>query len=427
MNHTIDRRRFLSAAATAVIVSPAPKRYPRAGALSRLVVGIMGTGGRGSHLAGLYQQQPNVEVAYVCDVDRNHAARAADLVARAGKGIAPKAVGDFREILDDKSVDILVVATPNHWHAAAAILACQAGKHVYVEKPCCHNPQEGEWMVAAARKYGRHVQMGAQRRSWPAVMEAIEHVRSGAIGRVYHAQAWYTNSRGSIGHGSSTPVPPALDYELWQGPAPRRTYKDNILPYNWHWFWHWGNGELGNNGVHYLDVCRWGLGVDYPTTVSSVGGRYRYQDDQETPDTNVVTFEFAGAKMIRWEGLSCNRLPAGRTPDICFVGENGSLEINGGGYTVYDSGGVQTKNVAGTGSDAVHITNFLETVRGDGRLNCEIAEGHKSTLLCHLGNISYRTGQTLKCGESGHILGAHKAQELWKRQYAAGWETALRS
>ena len=187
-----------------------------------------------------------------------------------------------------------LVAAPDHWHAPAAILACQAGKHVYVEKPCCHNPREGELAIAAARRHKRVVQVGTQRRSWPGVIEGIDKLRTGAIGRVLYSRGWYNNRRASIGHGKPAPVPAWLDYTLWQGPVPERPYRDNILPYFWHWYWHWGTGELGNNGVHALDMCRWGLGVDYPTHVSSGGGRYRYDDDGQTPDTHTVTYDFDG-------------------------------------------------------------------------------------------------------------------------------------
>lgn len=421
MNYSIDRRQLLGA--TAGLTLGLGSGASAAGANGKLVVGVMGVGGRGTSLGTTFQQQSNVEVAYVCDVDRKRAEAAA---ARIGKvnGNTPRVETDFRRILDDKGVDILVVATCNHWHAPAAILGCAAGKHVYVEKPCSHNAREGELMVAAARKYKRRVQMGNQRRSWPKIQEAIEVVRGGELGRVYYAQSWYHNSRPTIGRDKSGPAPEGLDYELWQGPAPRRAFKDNYLHYNWHWFWHWGNGELGNNGIHYIDVCRWGLGVEYPVHVTSSGGRYRFQDDQETPDTNVVAFDFEGGKTITWEGLSCNRMPGAGAPDMVFHGENGSLAINGGGYTVYDPKGKEVRKVTGPAGDAVHIANFLAAVREEGKLNSEIEEGHKSTLLCHLGNIAYRTSRALKTDpKTGRILGDKQAmEEYWGREYAKGWE-----
>jgi predicted dehydrogenase len=418
MTGSMDRRHFLGAAASTGLALAAARA---ADANNKVVVAIMGTGGRGTEHARTFEQQPGVEVAYVCDVDQKRAGKAGDEVTKV-KGRSPKVVTDFRRILDDKSVDALVIATCNHWHAPAAILACAAGKHVYVEKPCSHNPREGELMVAAARKHDRRVQMGNQRRSGAKVMEAIEEIRRGTIGRAYFAQAWYTNDRPSIGNGTPAPVPDGLDYDLWQGPAPRRPFRSNYLHYNWHWFWHWGNGELGNNGVHMIDLCRWGLGVDYPIHVSSSGGRYRFADDQETPDTHVVSYDF-GDKTITWEGLSCNHMPDNRVADVVFHGEKGSLAIHGGGYTVHDPKGKQVRKVAGPGDDVPHIANFLDAVRNGGRLNSEIEEGHKSTLLCHLGNIAHRTGRALRCDpKNGHIIGDQPAMALWSREYEKGWE-----
>ena len=425
MSDTINRRRFLEVTAASSLALGLPETAPRAqalGANDKLLVGVMGMGGRGTSLAKTFEQQPNVEVVYVCDVDKRRAGASVDEVATV-KGQRPQAVQDFRRILDDKAVDVLVIATCNHWHAPAAILGCAAGKHVYVEKPCSHNPREGELMVAAARKHDRRVQMGNQRRSWPKIIESIERLRAGVIGRVYFAQAWYTNLRPSIGRGREAPVPEWLDYALWQGPAPHRPFRDNYLHYNWHWFWHWGNGELGNNGVHTIDLCRWGLGVDYPIQVVSAGGRYRYEDDQETPDTHIVSFTFPDRKSITWEGLSCSRLPDGRSADVLFIGETGSLAIGGGGYTIYDPKGQEVRRVDGPGGDTVHIVNFLDAIRGSARLNSAIDEGHKSTLLCHLGNIAHRSGRALRCDpKDGHILDDKDAAALWTREYAKGWE-----
>ncbi len=427
MGTSVNRREFLAATAATGLVSTTGLASSVAvgaqpGANDKLIVGVMGTGGRGTSLATTFQAQPGVTVAYVCDADEARAGRAADAVRKAS-GNSPRAVQDFRRILDDRAVDVLVIATCNHWHAPAAIMACAANKHVYVEKPCSHNPREGELMVAAARRHKRLVQMGNQRRSWPKIIEAIEQVRTGAIGRAYFAQSWYENNRPSIGRGKPVGPPKGLDYELWQGPAPRRPFRDNYLHYNWHWFWHWGNGELGNNGVHMIDLCRWGLEVDYPTRVTSSGGRYRFEDDQETPDTHVVSFEFAGRKSITWEGLSCNQLPPGRSAPVLFLGERGSLALQDNGYIVYDLARKQIRRETGTGGDAVHIANFLGAIRGAGRLTSEIEEAHKSTLLCHLGNITHRTGRALQCDpKNGHIQHDKPAINLWSREYEKGWE-----
>jgi predicted dehydrogenase len=428
MSNSIHRRHFLGAAAAAGVGLGLNAATNVLGANEKkLVVGIMGTGGRGTEHAKSFAKQANVEVAYVCDVDKNRAGKAAEevnkIVSKAA-GKAPQAVQDFRKILDDKAVDVVVVATCNHWHAPAAILACTHGKHVYVEKPCSHNAHEGELMVEAARKNNCRVQMGNQRRSWPKIIEAIQQVRDGVIGRAYFAQAWYLNTRPSIGKGQSVAAPAGLDYDLWQGPAPRKPFRSNYLHYNWHWFWHWGNGELGNNGIHYLDLCRWGLGVEYPTHVTSIGGRYRWEDDQETPDTNVVTFNFADHKSISWEGLSCSLLPAAKVPDVIFHGEKGTLALNSGGYTIYDEKGKEVKKETGAGGDVVHIGNFLDAIRNEkATLNSEITEGHKSTLLCHLGNIAYRVGRALNCDpKSGHIVNDKEAAAQWTREYEKGWE-----
>jgi predicted dehydrogenase len=427
MTAAIDRRQFLGATAAAGVAaglaaSADVAGAQDAGAHNRLVVGIMGTGGRGTGLATTFQQQPNVEVAYVCDPDRGHVDRAADVVRKAG-GANVRAISDFRRILDDKSVDILVCAAPNHWHAPATILACAAHKHIYVEKPCSGTAREGELAVQAAAKHKLLVQMGNQRRTWPRIVEAIEEVRKGVIGRAYLAQSWYLATRPTIGRGKEAPVPAALNYDLWQGPATHRPFHTNYLHYNWHWFWHWGNGELGNNGIHMLDLCRWGLGVDFPIRVTSSGGRYRFQDDQETPDTHLVCFDFPGRKTAMWEGLSCNRLPAGKSADVIFYGDNGTLIIDGNGYRVYDQAGKELRQVNGSGGDVSHIRNFLDACRGNGRLNSNIEEAHKSTLLCHLGNIAHRVGRALECDpKDGHILQDKQAAAFWTREYAKSWE-----
>lgn len=418
---SVNRRTFILGTAATGLALGMNARADNA--TNKLVVGIMGTGGRGTALAKTFAEQEGVEIAYTCDADIKRAENASSVVAKLGK-TAPKAIQNFKEILDDKKVDVLVCATCNHWHAPATILACDAGKHVYVEKPCSHNPREGELMVEAARKHKKKVQMGNQRRSWEKIQEACDRVRKGdAIGRAYFAQSWYTNNRPTTGKGEAMAPPASLDYEMWQGPAPRKPFKSNYLPYTWHWFWHWGNGELGNNGVHMIDLCRWGLGVDYPNRVTSSGGRFRFDDDQETPDTHVVSFEFPGKKSITWEGLSCSQLESKMPADVLFVGEKGTLVIRGFGYTIYDPKGKEVEKVDGKGADSNHIGNFLNAVRGGKPLNSEIEEAYKSTLLCHLGNIAHRTGRALKCeSTNGKILDDKAAMELWTREYAKGYE-----
>jgi len=316
----------------------------------------------------------------------------------------------------------------------------QAGKHVYVEKPCSHNPKEGEILVEAAGRYKKVVQMGNQRRSWPNVVAGINAVKSGAIGRVYFGKGWYTNNRGAIGVGKVVAPPDWLNWELWQGPAPRKKYKDNIVHYNWHWLWHWGTGEALNNGTHMVDLLRWGLEVDFPTKVSSNGGRYRYQDDWETPDTQVINLDFKDVSMS-WEGRSCNGKPIeGSSVGVLFYGEEGSILIPGGNsYTQFDLKGKVVKEISdnieidprdpvnpATQLDAMHIQNMYDAIFKGVALNADIDSGHKSTLLVQLGNISQRIGRSLDIDtKNGHIKDDVDANKLWSRSYEKGWEMKL--
>ena len=421
---SVTRRRFLhdTATTTAAVALASLAELRAAEAPSKQIhVDVIGTNGPVQSLASRFASLPGCKVGYICDPDTRAQGKGASAVDKAA-GYSPQTIVDFRKALDDKSVDAVVIAAPDHWHAPATILACSAGKHVYVEKPCSHNAQEGEWMVAAARKHNRHVQMGTQRRSMPGIREGIEKLHNGAIGRVLYAQCFYFNPRPGIGQGKAVPVPEYLDYSLWQGPAPERPYRDNMIHYNWHWMWHWGTAELGNNGVHMIDVARWGLQVDYPTRVSCSGGRYRYQDDQETPDTAIANFEF-GDKQITWEGRSWYRRRNEDPAELAFYGEAGTLVITGNGYKVYDVQGKETDKGSGDGSDLAHTQNLLDAIRNGAKLNQEILEGHKSTLLCHLGNIAYRTSSVLACdAKNGHLVGNAKAGELWGREYRTGWE-----
>ncbi|MBI1312808.1 gfo/Idh/MocA family oxidoreductase [bacterium] len=427
MSGGLDRRQFLkgaAAATTAGYLVTRGRAIAQNEANSRVVVGVMGLS-RGKSLADRFGKESGIEVRYLCDVDKDRLAAGTDFITKSTEQ-KPKPVDDFRRILDDSEIDALICAAPNHWHAPATILACSAGKHCYVEKPCSHNPAEGELMVEAARKYKRCVQMGTQRRSSEPITEGMQRMWDGVIGRVYHANSWYGNARGSIGRGKPAPVPETLNYDLWQGPAPRVPYYDNRIHYNWHWFWHWGNGELGNNGVHSLDLCRWGLQVDFPIRVTSAGGRYRFDDDQQTPDTHNVAYEFEGKKSISWDGMSCNRH---RNAFVTFYGETGALVIEGGGnVAIYNDVDKLVDEIKGNQGDVEHIDNFVTCIRNDTpmKLNQEIESGHRSTLLCHLGNIAHRTGRSLTCSsKDGHILGDEKAMALWKREYEPGWEPKI--
>ena len=403
---------------------------------NKIVLGVMGLNSRGNYLASSFAKLPNVEVGYLCDVEDGALKKGMDALKDATR--KPTVVKDIRKLVEMKDFDALVIAAPDHWHTPAAVMAASNGKHVYVEKPCGHNPREGEMIVEAYRKYGKHIQMGNQRRSFPSLITAVQKVREGVIGEAYMAKAWYTNNRASIGVGQVIPVPSTLDFELWQGPAPRQAYKDNLVPYNWHWFWNYGTGEACNNGTHEIDCCRWFLGVDYPTKVTSTGGRFAFKDDWQTPDTQIAGFEFGDKATITWEGRSCNNYPnekSGR--GFIIYGTKGTLvNLGGGDYKIFD-----TKNklvtevkseveadanntVSASGNiEMYHFDNFIKTIRGEAKLNGPVDDASKSVLLCHLANIAQRTGETLHCDPAnGHILHNKEAMKLWGRTYEKGWE-----
>lgn len=400
---------------------PDPSRAAEAPS-NKLVLAVMGTNGRGLGLASGFTKQPGAEVAWIIDVDDQAAAKGAAAVVSAG-GNEPQTARDFRRALDDKSVDALVIAAPDHWHAPATILACSAGKHVYCEKPACHNPREGEWMVAAARKHERVVTLGTQRRSSPSIRAAIERLHQGEIGTVRFARGWIVSTRPTIGRGRETAPPAHLDYALWQGPAPAEPYRDNVIHYHWHWFWNWGTGELGNNGIHALDVCRWGLQADVPQRVTCGGGKLFFDDDQQTPDTQMATFDF-GDRTIAWEHRTWNRRGLeGEAFGIAFYGDQGALVIGNRQCQFFDMAGAQRDQAPTANGEAEHLADFLDCIRAGGRPRADIEEGVKSTLLCHLGNIAYRTGRTVQLDAATRsIQDDAEQQALWQRDYAPGWQ-----
>jgi predicted dehydrogenase len=337
-------------------------------------------------------------VTTLCDVDLNVVGRAQKILEEAGAP-KPKVVQDIRRVLDDNDIDIVSIATPDHWHALGAIWACQAGKDVYVEKPVSHNVSEGRRIVEAARKYDRVVQTGTQGRSSPAMREAIKFIHDGGIGKVYMAKGLCYKRRKSIGHTPNAPVPEGVDYDLWLGPAPERPFSRNRFHYNWHWIWDYGTTDMGNQGVHQMDIARWGINKhELPTKIHGTGNMFVYDDDQETPNTQLTTFEYDDTLLVfEVRGLFTNDEKEVTVGNI-FYGSDGYLTIGRGGWQAY----LGEKGEPGPGSSkdgprVSHFQNFIDAVRNRDRslLNADILEGHLSSALCHLGNISYRTGRKL--------------------------------
>lgn len=407
------------------------------GANERVNFAVIGVNGRGKAHIMAVNPLKNASVSAFCDVDRRTFAKAQELL---GEG-NPKAkeYKDFRKVLDDKNVDAISIATPEHWHAPMGIMAMQAGKDVYGEKPCSFNAEEGEWLVKVQKETDRIFQMGNQQRSAPTSHEAMEDIKAGIIGKAYKGKAWYSNTRGPIGIGKKAAVPEWLDWELWQGPAPRTDFKDNYVHYNWHWFWRWGTGEINNNALHELDICRWALGVDYPTRVSSTGGRFHYDDDWEFWDTQNASFEYGDDKLITWEGMSCNgmrRHDRGRGATI--HGTEGTILLDRNNYIVYDlknnmikhvkerTQSATTNTLGAGGLDVYHMNNFVEAIRKGVKLYSPIEEAHKSNLMCHLGNIAQKKKRSLTIDpKNGRILNDADAMKMWGREYEDGWKPTV--
>ncbi len=424
----MNRRAFLRQSAGTTLALSA---LTAAGAANqpndRVRVAVMGVRGRGRGLANGFAGLDNCDVAYLCEIDDAVIGPAAkDVEAKQKK--APTIEKDIRKLLEQKDLDALVIAAPDHWHALATVWACQQGKHVYVEKPVSHNVVEGQRMVEAARKHKRVVQYGCQRRSASHYHSAVEFIRSGKLGKVPFARAWIAGNRKTIGKEKDAEIPKGVEYELWTGPAAMLPFRPNRFHYNWHWFWNYGTGELGNNGIHALDICRWGLGLDFPERVTCGGGKYFYDDDQETPDTQIATYDFPTCS-VTWEHRIWSKTGMmGESWGVVFYGEKGTLIFDKKGWHVED--GVEASDQSDPNLEKAHLRNFLDGIRTGKRPNADIEDGHKTTLWCHLGNIAWKLRRTLRfdgatqqfvTGEDIRRLDAEANAHL-RREYRKGFE-----
>ena len=453
LKHEISRRQFLGssaygAAGMAAGVVSLGAATAKAAAGERVTVGVIGLRNQGKTLAAGLAALGDTEIIALCDVDQRMAS-VADAVESI-QGRRPRFETEFRRILDDSPVDAVVIATPDHWHAVMTLLACQAGKDVYLEVPTSHTIAEGQLMLAAAQKHGRIVQTGLQQRSGSHFRSAVDLVRSGRLGEIKLARAWTVHKRKGIGFKADSPVPEGVDYDLWLGPAAARPFNANRFHHNWHWYWDYGSGELGRWGVHLLDVARWGLGVDLPSRVSSAGGKFHFHDDQETPDTQIVTYTFPPAsrpaerrgnergsspditgdgaanplpaKTIIWEHRHWHtHAPEGRSAAVAFYGEHGTLIVDRGGWKVYDCRDSLTSDTSDQA--APHYRNFIDSIRTRRPPIAGLESGHVSTTLAHLGNIAQRLGREIQFDPAAGNFGFDtEANALLSRAYRAPWE-----
>jgi predicted dehydrogenase len=443
------RRNFLKkamAGATGVTIgggamASSARSYSRiVGANDKLNVAIIGLGRRlDAYLEPIGNKESNVELLYLCDVMKSQREKAASRFAKVIKN-KPILENDVRKVLEDTNVDAIFNATPDHWHTPGACMAMEAGKHVYLEKPCSHNPREGEVVVAFQQKYNKVVQMGNQQRSSPESIEIIKDIHNGVIGNAYKAVAFYTNGRGEVLVPKKQAPPEGLDWDLFQGPAPRKDYMHDTWNYNWHWYgWDYGTAEMGNNATHELDVARWALDVKYPLHVDVFAGKFHYVNDGWSMyDTMEATFKFANNREIKWEGQSRNKYDTfGGGRGTIIYGSKGSVFVNRSGYRLYDIKGKMIKDSKAEGAEAgtalggggsmttKHAVNFFETIRGKEKLTSPIEQGVVSQLLTHYANISSRIKKGFDVDETnGHIFD-REAMSLWSREYEPGWEPKL--
>ena len=434
---SLNRREFVKGSlstAAALTILPIRKSYA---ANEKVIIGVMGLGGRGTYLAERFAGRSDAEVAYLCDVDTRRFARARNVVEEA-QDKRPKMVQDFRRILDDSSVDVLINATPDHWHALGTIMACQAGKDVYVEKPMAHNIWEGRKMVEAARKYKRVVQVGMQSRSATYMKKAVEYIRSGKLGDVYLIRVFNMMKHSMMRKGTSRPVPEGFDYDMWCGPAPKLPYNPNR---RWLNQWEYSCGPIAGDAVHQLDLARYLFGdKPYPDTVSNTGGICALRDGREIPDTQLAAYEYGEFTLLFESALwmpymkktPSNVRDSDKFPNWPFsstkievMGTKGFMYIgrHGGGWQAYDSGGELVHSEYGRQGDKEHQDNFIDCIRTRKKPNTDVEQGHYSVLLCHLANISYRVGNrklTLD-PKSESFVNAPEANKYLKRTYRNPW------
>jgi len=438
-----NRRTFLKTSAGAAALSAATYAGAADAPNNRVRVAVMGVRGRGNALVSNFVAQPDVDVVAICDIDDAAFGKAVTNVEKVS-GKTPRKEKDVRKIIEDKSIDVLVIAAPDHWHAPATVWACEAGKDVYVEKPVSHNLLEGRLMVDTARKHKRIVQCGTQRRSGEQFKQAAAFLQGGGIGKIHLAKSWIIHRRVNIGKKGNAPVPAGVDYNLWLGPAAETPFNPNHFHYNWHWFWEYGTGELGNNGIHGLDVARWGLGLEHPSRISSSGGKYYFaDDDQETPDTQLVSFDYPDCTLT-WEhrtwyqtgkpapapaagaGGAAKATPASsRGFGVSWHGTKGTLLWDGDwrildGDAVFEAG--KNSNI-----ETGHARNFLDCIKSRNLPNADILQGHLSTSLCHLGNISHRLRKTLAFDPATESFADKDANALLGRAYRKGFELPIRT
>ena len=423
-NPSVTRRKFIQTAAAGTAVLGLPTFIPaRAfGANDRLRVAVIGINGRGKdHISG-FSKLENVEVTTLCDVDDVVLQKTAgDFETKYKRKV--KTEGDLRRVYEDKDIDAVSIATPNHWHALAAIWACQAGKDVYVEKPACHNIYEGKKLVEAAGKYNRIVQHGVQLRSSVAIQEAIQHLRDGLIGKVYMARGTVYKWRADIGDLGKSPVPQGLNWDMWQGPAQARDFSKNYVHYNWHWFWDYGNGDIGNQGIHETDLCMWGLDVGLPEKITSAGGKFLWKDCKETPEVLTSTYHYPKQdKIIEFEvrPWMTNKEDGVEVGNI-FYGDKGYMVINGySDYKTYLGRNREPGPARNAGGD--HYKNFTDAVRAKDKkmLNGPVETAYQAAALAHLGNIAYRLGRTLDFDPQKEMfVGDKEANAMLTRKYRA--------